>query len=161
MDTIKKIIFSLCLLTACGFAGAQNDLHVDAIFDDYGKQKGAVLIELAKDVLGRHSRIDRYKSLVISCEPDVIRMTLNAIRADLGNGKILMESQKDGITETGYYHLPKVGDSEENEYILFSAKSRKMTLVYIRGAFPPARLERELDKLKDLFIRINNKRIKL
>jgi hypothetical protein len=157
----KKIILSLCLLAACGFAGAQNGLRVDAIFDDYGKQKGAVLIELAKDVLGRQSHISRYKSLAISSEPDIVRMTLNAIRTDLANGKILMESQKDGMTETGYYYLPKTKDSEENEYILFSAKSRKMILIYIRGDFPPSRLERELDKLKDLFIKVNNKRIKL
>jgi hypothetical protein len=157
----KKIIFALCLLAACGSAGAQNGRHIDAIFDEYGKQQGAVLIELAKDVLGRHSRIDRYKSLAIPINPDIVRLTLTAIRADLKDGKILMESQKDGITETGYYHLPRTGNLQEYEYILFSSKSRKMTLIYIRGDFPPARLELELDKLKDLFIRINNKQIKL
>jgi hypothetical protein len=36
-----------------------------------------------------------------------------------------------------------------------------MTLIYIRGAFPPSRLEKELDGLKDLFIEVNNKRLKL
>ncbi|MDR1523769.1 MAG: hypothetical protein LBS79_00740 [Tannerella sp.] len=160
MDMTRKIIFLLCLLAACGFVNAQKGLHIDAVFNDYGKQKGTVFIELEKDVLGHHTRISRYKSLTTPCDPEIIRVTLDAIRTDLKNGKILMESQKDGITETGYYHPAKKDDSEE-EYILFSAKSKKMTLIYIRGAFPPSQLEKELYKLKDLFIKVNNKRIKL
>ncbi|MDR2774385.1 MAG: hypothetical protein LBC19_06525 [Tannerella sp.] len=162
MDTTtKKTIFLLCLLATCGFANAQKGLHVNAIFDNYGKQKSAVLIELAKDVLGDNTCINRYKSLTIPADPDIIRMTLNAIRTDLENGDILMESQKDGITETGYYHLAKTKDWTENEYILFGARSSKMTLIYIRGDFPPSHLEKELDKLKDLFIKVNDKQTKL
>ncbi|MDR0559497.1 MAG: hypothetical protein LBG92_04965, partial [Prevotellaceae bacterium] len=79
---------------------------------------------------------------------------------DLKNGKILMENRKDGKTVTGYYCI-KRQDSKHYEYILFTDKSQKMTLIYIRGNFPPDKLEDELNKLKDLFIEVNNKRIKL
>jgi hypothetical protein len=161
MDTTKKIIFLLCLLAACGFANAQKGLQVNAIFDNYGKQKRAVLIELAKDVLGNNTGINRYKSLTIPSDPVIVRKTLEAIRTDVGNGAILMESQKEGVTETGYYHLAKTTNRTEHEYILFSAKSSKMTLIYIRGDFSPPHLEKELDKLKDLFIKVKDKRIKL
>ncbi|MDR2680681.1 MAG: hypothetical protein LBC47_07735 [Tannerella sp.] len=161
MDMTRKIFFLLILFASCGFAHAQKGLHVDVVFGDYGKQKGAVFIELAKDVLGRHSRINRYKSLTIPYDPEIIRTALNAIRTDMKNGEIMMESQKDGITETGYYHLAKRENSEEEEYILFSAKSKKMILIYVRGAFPPSQLEKEIYKLQDLFIKVNNKRIKL
>ncbi|MDR1380850.1 MAG: hypothetical protein LBJ47_05150 [Tannerella sp.] len=161
MDTTRKIIVLLCLLASCGLANAQGGLRVDGIFDGYGRQKGAVLIELAKDVLGRHTRISRYRSLTIPVDSAAVRTTLDAIRTDLKNGTVLAESQKDGMTETGYYHLSEKTGRPENEYILFSAKSPKMTLIYIRGDFPPSRLEDELGKLKDLFIKVDNKRIKL
>jgi hypothetical protein len=72
-----------------------------------------------------------------------------------------MESRKNGEIETGYYCLKKKEDSPDCEYILFTRKSRKMTLIYIKGHFPPAQLEKELDKLKNLFLKVNNKRIKL
>ncbi|MDR0699366.1 MAG: hypothetical protein LBG28_09170 [Tannerella sp.] len=161
MDTTKKIIFLLYLFAICGFANAQKSLHVNEIFDNYGKQKKAILIELAKDVLGNNTCINRYKSLTIPADPIIIRLTVNAIRLDLAKGEILMESQKDGITEAGYYHLAKTTGWTENEYLLFSAKSHKMTLIYIRGDFPPSHLKKELDKLKDLFIKVNDKQIKL
>ncbi|MCL1937637.1 MAG: hypothetical protein FWF52_04485 [Candidatus Azobacteroides sp.] len=72
-----------------------------------------------------------------------------------------MESKKDGKIETGYYCIEKKDDSPFFQYILFSQKNRKMTLIYLRGDFPPSQLEEELHKLKDLFIKVNNKRIKL
>jgi hypothetical protein len=160
MHTLKKIFFSTVFLLACTFAGAQNDLNVETIFQNHGKQKGAVLIELAKDVLGGYTQISRYKSLILPSDTGIVRATIYAIEQDLKDGKILMETKKDGKIETGYYCLKKQ-ESTEHEYILFTDKSRKITLIYLRGQFPPSQLENELNKLKDLFIKVNNKRIKL
>jgi hypothetical protein len=160
MNTLKKIFFSVFFLLTCVFAGAQNGLNVDSIFQNHGKQKGAVLIELAKDVLGGHTQISRYKSLILPLDTGIVRVIINAIEQDLKSGKILMETKKDGKVETGYYCLKKQ-ESTDYEYILFTDKSRKITLIYLRGKFPPDQLENELNKLKDLFIKVNNKRIKL
>lgn len=160
MNTIKKIFLSAIFLFACLFAGAQNNLNIETIFQDHGKQKGAILIELAKDVLGNHTQISRYKSLIFPADTGIINATTNAIQKDLKNGKILMENKKDGKIETGYYCLKKP-DSTDYEYILFTDNSRKITLIYLKGKFPPNQLENELNKLKDLFIKVNNKRIKL
>jgi hypothetical protein len=67
-----------------------------------------------------------------------------------------MESRKDGKVEAASYVLGKENNRQEYEYILFSIRSMKMTLIYIRGRFPPKQLEPELNKLKDLFIKVNN-----
>jgi len=161
MDTlIKKIVLSAIFLLIYIFVGAQNNLNVETIFQEHGKQKGAIFIELAKDVLSDHTQINRYKSLILPSDTGVVNATINAIQKDLKNGKILMENKRDGKIETGYYCL-KRQDSMDYEYILFTDKSLKMTLIYLKGAFPPNQLENELNKLKDLFIKVNNKRIKL
>jgi hypothetical protein len=78
-----------------------------------------------------------------------------------GNEVVLMESKKDGKVESATYALGKDSNSSAYEYILFTHKSKKMTLIYLKGNFSPEQLESELNKLKDLFIKVNNKRIKL
>ena len=156
----KKIFFSALFLLTYVFAGAQNDLNIETVFQDHGKQKGAILIELAKDVLSGHTQINRYKSLILPADTGIVNTAVKAIQEDLKNGKTLMENKKEGKIETGYYCL-KRQDSLDYEYILFTDKSQKMTLIYLKGEFPPSQLENELNKLKDLFIKVNNKRIKL
>ena len=160
MNGLKKIFLLATFLFTYVFAGAQNNLNIETIFQDHGKQKGAILIELAKDVLSGHTQINRYKSLILPSDTGVVNATINAIQKDLKNGKILMENKKDGKIETGYYWV-KRQNSTDYEYILFTDKSQKMTLIYLKGAFPPDQLNDELNKLKDLFIKVNNKRIKL
>jgi hypothetical protein len=155
-----KFILLFCLLPVCLSAYAQKNLNIETIFNDYGKKEGSVLIELAKDVLGEHTRIKRYKSLIILSDSAIVRATAASIQKDLKDGDILMESRKDGQVEVGYYCLTKENDSNEYEYVLFTNKQKKMTLIYIRGRFPPQDLEDELSKLKNLFIKVNNKQIK-
>jgi hypothetical protein len=99
--------------------------------------------------------------LIIPVDSAIISATVESIQNDLKNGRILMESRKNGEVESGYYCLTKQNNAKEYEYILFTNKSKKMTLIYIRGHFLPNRLEHELDKLKKLFIKVNNKQIKL
>jgi ribulose kinase len=161
MNKLKKIIFVSVFLLACLSLNAQKNLSIDNLFRDYGKQKGSILIELAKDVLGGHTKIVRYRSLITPADSALAGATLNAIREDLKDGTIMMESVKDGKIETGYYCLKKEDDAQDYEYILFTNKLKKMTLIYIKGHFPPSQLENELDTLKNLFIKVNNKQIKL
>jgi hypothetical protein len=145
-------------------ANAQDGLNISKIFDDYGKQEGSVLIELAKDILGNHTRISHYKSLIISSDSTLVRKTGEFILADYSqkaNGLILMESKRNGRVESASYCLGKAEHSSVYEYILLKNKSQKMTLIYIKGNFSPGQLDEELSKLKNLFIKVNNKRIKL
>ncbi|GHV57401.1 hypothetical protein FACS1894182_06130 [Bacteroidia bacterium] len=161
MNTVKRIVLLMGFLLAYFTASAQKDLNIDAIFDACGKQEGSILIELGKDVLGGHTQIKRYKSLIVSSDTAMIRATEEAIANDARGGRVLMESRKDGAIEAVSYCLKKDKKTPEYEYILFSNKSAKMTLIYVRGNFPPEQLENELSKLKNLFIKVHNKQIKL
>jgi hypothetical protein len=167
MNELKRFLLLLAFILPGISLQAQDELNIGKIFNDYGKQEGSILIGLAKDVLGDNTRIDRYKSLIISPDTAILRATREAIKADFvkngqyGNGIILIESKKDGKIESASYSLGKDENSSSYEYILFTVKSKKMTLIYIRGNFPPKQLESELDKLKNLFIKANNKQIKL
>jgi hypothetical protein len=167
MNRLKRFILLLAFILPGLLAQAQDGLNIEKIFKDYGKREGSALIELAKDVLGDNTKIDRYKSLIIAPDTVLLKATRKAINADFvknghyGNGIVMMESKKDGKIESASYALGKDENSANYEYILFTVKSKKMTLIYIRGNFPPKQLESELDKLKNLFIKANNKQIKL
>ena len=157
MDTVKRILLVAVFLLACFTVSAQKDLDIGTIFDEYGKREGSILIELGKDVLGNHTRIKRYKSLMIPLDTTMLRATKEAIRNDTKDGKTLFESRKDGEIESVSYCLKKDAKTPEYEYILYSNKSRKMTLIYVSGNFPPEALDRELRRLKDLLIKVDNK----
>jgi hypothetical protein len=155
------ILLLLLSLFRGGNLVAQANLEIDKIFETYGKQKGAILIELSTDILADYTRMKLYKSLTIVSDDPVIAATTVAIGNDIEGGMKLIETLKNGKTETGYYCLKKKESSPIYEYILYKEKSKKMTLIHIRGNFPPQQLEKELSKLKDLFIYVNKKRIKL
>ncbi len=157
----RILILSFLISLVTGNLMAQKDLQADKIFETYGKQKGAVLIELSTDILAGHTNMKVYKSLTIATDDPLVAATTAAIENDINGGSKLIETQKNGKIETGYYCLKKKEGSSMYEYILYKEKSKKITLIYIRGTFPPNKLESELNKLKDLFIYVNNKRVKL
>jgi len=161
MNTLTKLIFLSNFLLASTFVSAQKDLNIATIFDDYGKLEGSILIELAKDVLGNNTKIEHYKSLIILPTSENKEAIEEAIQKDIEGSKKIMETRKDGKIETAYYCLKKKKNSSGYQYILFNSRDEKMTLIYVKGDFPPSKLEKELETLKDLFIKINNKRIKL
>ncbi|MDR3235466.1 MAG: hypothetical protein LBT48_01910 [Prevotellaceae bacterium] len=156
MNTFKKIIVLSGFIFACICAEAQH--NVENIFRNYGKRKGSTFIDLGKAVLGSHTKISRYKSLIFPADTALVNVIANEIK--MSYRETLMESMKDGQFETGYYYV-KMPNSSEYAYILFTNKSQLITLVYIFGTFPPDKLNNELNKLKDLFITVNDKQIKL
>ncbi|MDR0845379.1 MAG: hypothetical protein LBN71_09160 [Tannerella sp.] len=161
MNTLRKTIVLSVFSLACIVANAQNGLHIEQIFNEYGKQEGSILIELAKDVLGHHTRINYYKSLIITSDTEIQETIEKAVQADLEKGNIIVASQTNGKMETVYCNLEKCEESTDYEYILFKSKSKKLTLIYLKGNFPPDQLDWELNELKNLFIKVNNKQIKL
>lgn len=163
MNKIRNLLILSFFLLPSLWSSAQEGLNIEKIFNDYGKQQGSILIELAKDVLGDHTKIEKYKSLIITSSPSITDATLEAIKKDLdrnipsGNAFTLMESKKDGSIESASYTLGNVHHSNLYDYILFNNKNNKLTVIYIRGKFPPEDLEDELLTLKNLFIHVNTK----
>lgn len=140
---------------------AQNHLKIKDVFDRYGKQEGAVLVQLSTDILSQGSRMTLYKSLVINNNDRKAAEIIEAVKADTNGKPIMTEVKKDGKIDSGTYYLGTNKATKESEFILYKRNSNKITLVYIKGKFPSGELDKELKKLKDLFIYVNNKRIKL
>ena len=157
-----KIVALFCFfLVGTAFSMAQTNLNVNDVFDRYGKQEGSVLVQLASDILSQGgSKITFYKSLIIDDLPHIKQDIQNAIKADVEGKIIISEVKKNGQIESCSYYLGK-DKSSKSEFILYSNKGRKITVVYLKGNFSPAHLDNELKKLKDLFIYVNNKRLKI
>ncbi len=152
-------MFILCLFAVS--IAARDKLKTDKIFEKYGMLDGSVLVELSTDVLAKNTKISFYKSMIMPEEKEAVQEIMTAIEEDTKEGLKIMESAKNGKVETGYYYLTPEKDRKTKEYILYKNKSKKITLIYLKGDFKPDRLEEELDKLKDLFIYVNKRRIKL
>lgn len=153
-----KIIILLSLLQI-SFLGlsSQNHLCVNEVFDSYGKREGSVFVQLASDVLSQGSNITLYKSLMMDSNTSREQGIQNCIKQDMNS--IISEVRKNGNIEAGSYLISyKEGISE---FILYKNKNNKITVVYLKGNFSPKRLDSELKKLKDLFIYVNNKRLKI
>jgi hypothetical protein len=161
MNAVKRLLTVLVFLSAYLSVSAQKDLNIETLFNEYGKKEGSILIELGKDVLSDHTAIRYYKSLILNAEAEQAEAIEAAVSEDAKNGSQLMKSVKDGRTEMAAYCLARKAGTTVYEYILFSNKGKKMTLIYLNGHFSPDRLEDELENLKDLFIQVNNKQIKL
>ncbi len=161
MNACKKIMLLCLMVLPIGQILSQESLAIEKIFNMYGKKRGAVLIELSTDVLEGHTRISFYKSMITELSDFAQQEVIQAINDDMQGGKKVMETVKDGEVESGYYYLKREPYAPLHEYILYKVKGKTVTLIYIQCDFVPSELKRELDKLKDLFIYVNDKRIKL
>ena len=156
----KIIILIICQIIILPSV-AQEHLTIKSIFDKYGKQEGSVLVQLSTDILSQGSKINFYKSLIIDDDISKEEAVLSALKSDTEGKPVIVEMKKNGKIETGTYYLGQNIATRENDFILYKKKSGKITLVYLKGNFSPEQLDSELKKLKDLFIYVNNKRIKL
>ncbi|MFV0419709.1 MAG: hypothetical protein ACK5KT_13390 [Dysgonomonas sp.] len=156
-----RIFILLCIFQVASVSlMSQEHLKIKNIFDKYGKKEGSILVQLSSDVLSQGSNMTFYKSLIINQNKQVETEILDAVKADTNNKIIVSEVKKNGAIESGSYYLGN-NSSPTSEFILYKNKSGKITLVYLKGNFPSGHLDEELKKLKDLFIYVNNKRLKI
>lgn len=157
-----KIVFIIMACLIIPLSGtAQSHLKIKSVFDSYGKQEGSVYVQLSTDVLSQGSKITLYKSLITSSDEEKSKTIMEAVEADIQNSDKISEMKKNGLIESGTYYLKDKSSSKENEYLLYKHNPGKITVVYLKGKFPPSELDSELKNLKNLIIYINNKRIKL
>lgn len=157
-----KLFILLCIAQLFSASAlAQEHLRIKDIFDKYGKREGSILVQLSTDILSPKSNITFYKSLIISYSPVIESEITTALKTDIEDRIIISEVKKNGRIESGSYFLGNENSKNTNEFILYSIKDSKITLVFLRGDFSSKKLDHELKKLKDLFIYINNKRLKL
>lgn len=140
------------ILSLSGYA--QEGLHINDIFENIGKQKGT-LIRLGTRVLSPQTNIVLYQSLQIKADTEILEAIECALAKDTEAAKILLSSdQNETESKTIHYELPQNPRTVFREYILFNYNKGHVSLVYLKGDFPPGKLREELNKLKDLFIKL-------
>ena len=155
-----RILIFLIIQSISTVLVAQNDPSVNDVFNEYQKKKGSVLVHLTSDILSQGSKFTLYKSLIINDinaeeRSKILRTLLSQKNLWMTHGEII----KDGEVYNATYQLSKT--NLKSEFLLIKTKENRLTIVYLEGQFKPNNLDKELKKLKDLFIYVNNKKTNL
>lgn len=137
-------------------------LSIDTVFNEQGRRKGSVMLDIGQDILGEHTRISRYKCLIINKKEANIDMIEAAIKRDCADGVRLKEMHSHRLKEmrrddvySVTYSLATKDASPLHSYILYTRTREIITIALITGSFAPSQLDSELEKLKKIFIKVN------
>lgn len=130
----RVIIWILCslglLLPTKVFS--QSDLQISKAFEQYGRKKNVVMVELSEDALKSYN-MRLYKSISVKNDADAVDFMRACIKIDQVNAKKTKQVMKGGVLASIYLQLPKKG--AENRYILFrSDEESSATLIYIEAS---------------------------
>jgi len=112
---------------------AQKDLEINKVFEQYGKKKGVVMVQLTKEMLKGYD-FSFFKSIVIKNDPEAAAFIGKCITIDQeGAKKIKQVTQNGKVTSTVLQLSPK---GNENRLILYNESpddKKEMTLIYIES----------------------------
>ena len=136
MIHLRKIY--LLLLMAMGFIipkqlNAQQDLQIGKVFDQYGKKKGVVMVQLTKEMLQGYN-FSLFKSIVIKNDSAAAAFTRECIAKDQEGAKKIKQVVQNGEISSIILQLAPRGD--ENRLILYNEsqdKKKELTLIYIES----------------------------
>ena len=135
MKNMSKYLI-LTLLLAVGFTAnlnAQSDLEINKVFEQYGKQKGSVLVEMSKELLKGYE-FTYYKSIVTTNNKEAADFARKCLDVDQKGAKKVQQVISNGVLSSIYLQLPQKG--KYYRLILFNettSPERKMTLIYIES----------------------------
>lgn len=112
---------------------AQNDLQISKVFDQYGDQKGVVMVELSEEMLDGFD-FNLFKSITISNNPSAVEFIRKCITKDELGAKKVKQVVTNGVPTSIYLQLPRKG--EFYRLILFNESFKpehKITLIYIES----------------------------
>jgi len=130
----NKIYFLLLLAMAMMASPklyAQKDLQISKVFEEYGKMKGVVMVELTDEVLGNYN-FTLFKSITIKNNPNASKFIRECLQKDESGAKKIKQVISNGIPTSIYLQLPRKG--KDNRLILFNeskAPTNQITLIYI------------------------------
>ncbi len=126
----------LALLLAVAFTAnlnAQVDLEINKVFEQYGRQKGSVLVEMSREMLEGYD-FTYYKSIVTTDNKEAADLARRCLEIDQKDAKKVKRVVSNGVLSSIYLQLPKKG--EYFRLVLFNETTkpeRKMTLIYIES----------------------------
>lgn|SRR5574344_192159 len=132
----KRLFFLLIMLMMTIGANAQNDLHIETVFERFGNAKGCKMVELHDGNLKGYE-LKIYKSITYKKIGNSIEVYL---KLDRNNAKKVREVVQDGKIISGYYMMSPI-KSGINRYILFKNDGNSNgTVIYIEGELSPDEL---------------------
>jgi hypothetical protein len=112
---------------------AQQDLQISKVFDQYGKKKGVVMVELSGEVLKQYD-FSLFKSIVIKNDPSAAVFIRQCLAKDQEGAKKIKQVVASGVLTSEYLELPRKGS--ENRMILYNESSSsggQITLIYLES----------------------------
>jgi len=112
---------------------AQQDLQISKIFDQYGKKKGVVMVQLTKEMLQDYG-FSFFKSIVIKNDSTAIDFSRKCIAKDQEGAKKIKQVVQNGDVSSIILQLAPRGD--ENRMIFYNesaGEKKEMTLLYIES----------------------------
>lgn len=106
MQTIKKYILLFLLILSGGSLWAQSDLEIRKVFQEYGKKKGVVMVELNGKMLEDYD-FNTFKSIVISNKPEASSFVRQCIKKDEEGAKKVKQVVSNGKTTSIILQLPE------------------------------------------------------
>ena len=128
----------LLLLAALAFVlpnglHAQQDLQIGKVFDQYGKKKGVVMVQLTKEMLQDYN-FSFFKSIVIKNDSAAVGFVRECIARDQEGAKKIKQIVQNGkVTSIVLELAPK---EKDNRLILFNESrddNKEITLIYIES----------------------------
>jgi len=129
-----KIYFWLLLATALIASPrlyAQKDLQINKVFEQYGKKKGVVMVELSDEAMGNYD-FKLFKSIIIKNDPNASVFIRNCLSKDEEGAKKIKQVIANGVPTSIFLQLPR--KDKYNRLILYNESSRsglQITLIYI------------------------------
>jgi len=112
---------------------AQQDLQIGKVFDQYGKKKGVVMVQLTKEMLQGYN-FSLFKSIVIKNDSAAAAFTRECIAKDQEGAKKIKQVVQNGEVSSIILQLAPRGD--ENRLILYNEspnEKKELTLIYIES----------------------------
>jgi len=137
---IYLLLFAVIAFAIPGQLNAQQDLQISKVFDRYGKKKGAVMVQLTKEMLKEYD-FSFFKSVVIKNNPAAIDFARECIAKDQEGAKKIKQVVQNGEMTSVVLQLAPRGD--ENRLILYNestGEKREMTLIYIESKMDAERI---------------------
>lgn len=126
-----RFVFILFILSST-LLQAQEGLHIQTIFEKYGKSKGSTMVVLSGKALYNY-RLDKYQGITLKYNKNSLSEIQQSLEVDKKDAVQIKEIITGGIITAGYYQL---NDENHpiNRYILFKmGDDGTATLIYMEG----------------------------
>ncbi len=106
----KHLILTLLAAIGCiSTVNAQSDLEIDKVFEQYGRQKGSVLVEMSREMLEGYD-FTYYKSIVTTDNKEAADLARRCLEIDQKDAKKVKRVVSNGVLSSIYLQLPKKGE---------------------------------------------------